>query len=72
MLSVEQLIQNLMNTTQPSVVRCSAIVNLVSQGSSQGIEALIEVLRRFRFHDPTRSRDGTSAHGRDSGYATVA
>jgi len=33
-----------MNTTQPSVVRCSAIVNLVSQGSSQGIEALIEVL----------------------------
>ncbi|MCY3722219.1 MAG: tetratricopeptide repeat protein [Candidatus Poribacteria bacterium] len=44
MLSVEQLIQNLMNTTQPSVVRCSAIVNLVSQGSSQGIEALIEVL----------------------------
>ncbi len=44
MLSVEQLIQNLMNTTQPSVVRCSAIVNLVSQGSSQGIEALIAVL----------------------------
>lgn len=44
MLSVEQLIQNLMNTTQPSVVRCSAIVNLVSQGSSQGIETLIEVL----------------------------
>lgn len=44
MLSVEQLIQNLINTTQPSVVRCSAIVNLVSQGSSQGIEALIEVL----------------------------
>ena len=44
MLSVEQLIQNLMNTTQPSVVRCTAIVNLVSQGSSQGIEALIEVL----------------------------
>ena len=44
MLSVEQLIQNLMNTTQPSVVRCSAIVNLVSQGSTQGIEILIEVL----------------------------
>lgn len=44
MLSVEQLIQNLMNTTQPSVVRCSAIVNLVSQGSTQGIETLIEVL----------------------------
>lgn len=44
MLSVEQLIQNLMNTTQPSIVRCSAIVNLVSQGSTQGIEILIEVL----------------------------
>ena len=44
MLSVEQLIQDLMNTTQPSVVRCSAIVNLVSQGSPQGTEALIEVL----------------------------
>ena len=44
MSSVEQLIQNLMNTTQPSVVRCNAIVSLVSQGSSQGIETLIEVL----------------------------
>ena len=44
MLSFEQLIQNLTNTTQPSIVRCSAIANLVSQGSSQGIGSLIEVL----------------------------
>ena len=44
MLSFEQLIQNLTDTTQPSIVRCSAITNLVSQGSSHGIEALIEVL----------------------------
>ena len=44
MLSFEQLIQNLTDTTQPSIVRCSAIVNLVSQGNSQGIEPLIEAL----------------------------
>ena len=44
MLSFEQLIQNLTDTTQPSIVRCNAIVNLISQGSTQGIEALIEVL----------------------------
>ena len=44
MLSFEELIQNLTNTTQPSIVRCSAIVNLISQDSSQGIESLIEVL----------------------------
>ena len=44
MLSFEQLIQNLTDTTQPSIVRCSAIANLVSQGNSQGIESLIEVL----------------------------
>lgn len=44
MLSFEQLIQNLTDTTQPSIVRCSAIANLVSQGSSQGIGSLIEVL----------------------------
>lgn len=44
MLSFEQLIQNLTDTTQPIIVRCSAIANLVSQGSSQGIESLIEVL----------------------------
>ena len=44
MLSFEQLIQNLTDTTQPSIVRCSAIANLTSQGSSQGIGSLIEVL----------------------------
>ena len=44
MLSFEQLIQNLTDTTQPSIVRCNAIVNLISQGSTQGIESLIEVL----------------------------
>ncbi|RKU17742.1 hypothetical protein C6500_14125 [Candidatus Poribacteria bacterium] len=44
MLSFEQLIQNLTDTTQPSIVRCSAIANLASQGSSQGIGSLIEVL----------------------------
>ena len=44
MLSFEQLIQNLTDTTQPSIVRCSAIANLISQGSSQGIGSLIEVL----------------------------
>ncbi len=44
MLSFEQLIQNLTDTTQPSIVRCSAITNLVLQGSSQGIGSLIEVL----------------------------
>ena len=44
MLSVEQLIQNLTNTTQPSIVRSSAIATLASQGNSQGIDALIQVL----------------------------
>lgn len=44
MLSFDQLIQNLTDTTQPSIVRCSAIVNLISQGNSQGIGSLIEVL----------------------------
>ena len=44
MLSFEQLIQNLTDTTQPSIVRCNAIVNLISQGSTQGIDSLIEVL----------------------------
>ena len=44
MLSFEQLIQNLTDTTQPSIVRCSAITNLVSQGSLHGIESLIAVL----------------------------
>lgn len=44
MLSFEELIQNLTDTTQPSIVRCSAIATLVSQGNSQGIESLIEML----------------------------
>ena len=44
MLSFEQLIQNLTDTTQPSIVRTSAIANLVSQGNSQGIGSLIQVL----------------------------
>ena len=44
MLSFEQLIQNLTDTTQPSIVRSSAIASLVSQGNSQGIETLIEML----------------------------
>ena len=46
MLSFEQLIQNLTDTTQPSIVRSSAIASLVAQGqgNSQGIRALIECL----------------------------
>ena len=44
MLSFEQLIQNLTDTTQPSIVRSSAITNLVAQGDSQGISPLIECL----------------------------
>ena len=44
MLSFEQLIQNLTDTTQPSIVRSSAIASLVAQGDSQGIKHLIERL----------------------------
>ena len=44
MLSFDQLIQNLTDTAQPSIVRCDAIASLASQGSSQGIESLFEVL----------------------------
>ena len=44
MLSFEELIQNLTDTTQPSIVRCSAIADLISQDNPQGIEFLIEVL----------------------------
>lgn len=44
MLSFEQLIQNLTDTTQPSIVRSSAIAGLVSQGNSEGIATLIEML----------------------------
>ena len=44
MLSFEQLIQNVTDTTQPSIVRSSAITSLVAQGNSQGISPLIECL----------------------------
>lgn len=44
MLSFEQLIQNVTDTTQPSIVRSSAIASLVTQGNSQGISPLIECL----------------------------
>lgn len=44
MLSFEQLIQNLTDTTQPSIVRSSAITSLVAQGNSHGISPLIECL----------------------------
>ena len=44
MLSFEQLIQNVTDTTQPSIVRSSAIASLVAQGDSQGISPLIECL----------------------------
>ena len=44
MLSFEQLIQNLTDTTQPIMVRSSAIASLVSQGNSEGITTLIEML----------------------------
>ena len=44
MLSFEQLIQNLTDTTQPSIVRSSAIAELVAQGGSQGVKFLIEAL----------------------------
>lgn len=44
MLSFEQLIQNLTDTTQPNIVRSNAIAGLVAQRSSQGIEFLVEAL----------------------------
>ncbi len=44
MVSFEQLIQNLTDTTQPSIVRSSAIADLVVQGSPQGVKFLIEAL----------------------------
>lgn len=44
MLSFEQLIQNLTDTTQPSIVRSSAITGLVAQGSPQSVKFLIEAL----------------------------
>ncbi len=44
MLSFEQLIQNLTDTTQPSIVRSSAIAGLVAQDSPQSVKFLIEAL----------------------------
>ena len=44
MLSFEQLIQNLTDTTQPSIVRSSAIAGFVAQGSPQSVKFLIEAL----------------------------
>lgn len=44
MLSFDQLIQNLTDTTQPSVVRSSAIEKLTTQGGARGVRFLIEVL----------------------------
>ena len=44
MLSFEQLIQNLTDTTQPSIVRSSAIAGFVTQGSPQSVKFLIEAL----------------------------
>ena len=44
MLSFEQLIQNLKDTTQPSIVRSSAIIGLVTHDSSRSVKFLIEAL----------------------------
>lgn len=44
MLSFDQLIQNLTDTTQPSVVRSSAIENLVERGDTRAVGFLIEAL----------------------------
>ena len=44
MLSLEQLIQNLTDITQPSIVRSSAIAGLVAQGSPESVKFLIEAL----------------------------
>ncbi|MDE0554035.1 MAG: HEAT repeat domain-containing protein, partial [Candidatus Poribacteria bacterium] len=44
MLSFDQLIQNLTDTTQPVVVRSSAIERLAAQGAARSIEFLIEAL----------------------------
>ena len=44
MLSFEQLIQTLTDTKQPGIVRSSAIAELVTQGSSQGIKHFVEAL----------------------------
>ena len=44
MLSFDQLIQSLTDTTQPSVVRSTAIESLVERGETRGVGFLIEAL----------------------------
>ena len=44
MLSFDQLIQNLTDTMQPSVVRSTAIESLVDRGDARGVRYLIEAL----------------------------
>ena len=44
MLSFEQLLQNLTDTTQPNLVRSTAIAGIVAQYGSQGVKFLVEVL----------------------------
>ncbi len=44
MLSFQQLIQDLTDTTQPNIVRSNAIAGLVAQPSAQGIKFLVEAL----------------------------
>ena len=44
MLSFDQLIQNLTDTTLPSVVRSTAIESLVERGDARGVKFLIEAL----------------------------
>ena len=44
MLSFDQLIQSLTDTTQPSVVRSTAIESLVERGDTRGVKFLIDAL----------------------------
>lgn len=44
MLSFEQLLQNLTDTTQPNLVRSTAITGIVAQYGSQGVKFLVEAL----------------------------
>ncbi|MCG9130293.1 HEAT repeat domain-containing protein [Candidatus Poribacteria bacterium] len=44
MLSFEQLLQNLTDTTQPNLVRSTAIAGIVAQYGSQGVKFLVEAL----------------------------
>lgn len=68
MLSFEQLIQNLTDTTQPSIVRSSAIADLVAQGNPQSVQLLIEALTDL---DATIRREAAKAlQGLDATSAT--